>query len=49
MREWCRNEHFRAALPELLEGEDADFQAYIRAIAACAPSRRGRAASSEAN
>jgi hypothetical protein len=33
MREWCRNEHFRAALPELLEGEDPDFQACIRQIA----------------
>ena len=34
MREWCRNDDFRAALPELLEGEDPDFQDYIRKIAA---------------
>ena len=34
MREWCRRQDFREALPELLEGEDADFQAHIRAIAA---------------
>jgi len=33
MREWCRRQDFREALPELLEGEDADFQAHIRAIA----------------
>jgi hypothetical protein len=39
MREWCRNEDFRAALPELLEGEDPDFQAHIRQIAATAPKR----------
>jgi len=34
MREWCRNEDFRAALPDLLDGEDPDFQAHIRKIAA---------------
>jgi len=33
MREWCRRQDFREALPELLEGEDADFQARIRTIA----------------
>lgn len=33
MREWCRRKDFREALPELLEGEDADFQAHIRKIA----------------
>ena len=33
MREWCRRQDFREALPGLLEGEDADFQAHIRAIA----------------
>jgi hypothetical protein len=33
MREWCRNEDFRAALPVLLEGEDPDFQGHIRRIA----------------
>jgi len=26
MREWCRRKDFREALPELLEGEDAEFQ-----------------------
>jgi hypothetical protein len=40
MREWCRNEEFRAALPELLEGEDPDFQAHIRRIAAATSARR---------
>jgi hypothetical protein len=34
MREWCRREDFRALLPTLLEGEDAEFGAYIRALAA---------------
>ena len=34
MREWCKREDFRAALPRLLEGEDPDFSAYIRALAA---------------
>jgi hypothetical protein len=34
MREWCRREDFRALLPVLLEGEDAEFGAYIRALAA---------------
>ena len=34
MREWCRREDFFNALPLLLRGEDADFQIYIRDIAA---------------
>ena len=34
MREWCRRGDFRALLPALLEGEDAEFGAYIRALAA---------------
>ncbi len=34
MREWCRRGEFRALLPVLLEGEDAEFGAYIRALAA---------------
>ena len=34
MREWCRRGDFRALLPVLLEGEDAEFVAYIRALAA---------------
>ena len=33
MREWCRRKDFREALPELLEGEDEDFQAHIQKIA----------------
>lgn len=34
MREWCRREDFRAALPELLRGEDEDFCRHILRIAA---------------
>ena len=34
MREWCRRADFRAMLPELLEGEDAEFVVYLRALAA---------------
>ena len=34
MREWCGREDFRAALPELLEGEDPDFSQHIQKIAA---------------
>jgi len=34
MREWCRRPDFRAMLPKILEGEDADFAAYIRTVAA---------------
>jgi len=33
MREWCRREDFSAALPQLLGGEDEEFQAYIRRVA----------------
>lgn len=33
MREWCRRPDFRESLPTLLQGEDPDFQAYIRRIA----------------
>ncbi len=33
MREWCRREDFRNALPLLLRGEDPEFQAYLRRIA----------------
>ena len=33
MREWCRREDFANALPQLLRGEDAAFQGYIRRIA----------------
>jgi len=34
MRQWCRRADFRALLPVLLEGEDPEFSAYIRALAA---------------
>lgn len=33
MREWCRREDFRNALPELLPGEDPEFAVYIRRLA----------------
>jgi hypothetical protein len=33
MREWCRKRDFRAALPDLLEGEDDEFSAHILKIA----------------
>jgi len=29
---WCKREDFRAVLPQLLEGEDPDFQQHIHAI-----------------
>jgi hypothetical protein len=32
MREWCRREDFRIALPALLHGEDEDFASYISGI-----------------
>lgn len=34
MRGWCRRRDFREVLPGLLEGEDAEFQQYIRSLAA---------------
>jgi hypothetical protein len=33
MREWCRRDDFRAALPALLQGEDEDFSRLITRIA----------------
>ena len=30
---WCRREDFRNTLPQLLRGEDPEFQDYIRRIA----------------
>jgi hypothetical protein len=33
IRHWCRRRDFRGSLPELLEGEDIDFVAYIEKIA----------------
>lgn len=40
MREWCRREDFAAVLPQLLRGEDPEFQSYITRVAA----EEGRAA-----
>lgn len=37
MQEWCERDDFREALPELLHGEDPEFAAYIRKLAAVAP------------
>jgi hypothetical protein len=39
IRSWCRRSDFRAVLDQLLEGEDPDFQRYIRTIAAEEASR----------
>jgi hypothetical protein len=33
MREWCRREDFRSALPQLVQGEDPDFVRTIERIA----------------
>ena len=46
MREWCRRPDFRAMLPQLLQGEDADFARYIERTAAaeCPPSAPPRTA-----
>jgi hypothetical protein len=33
MREWCRRDDFYALLPQLLRGEDPEFQAYIQRLA----------------
>ncbi len=33
MRDWCKQPDFRAALPELLEGEDKDFARHIFGLA----------------
>ena len=33
MREWCQREDFRALLPTLLHGEDAEFASYICGLA----------------
>lgn len=38
MRDWCQRPDFRAALPELLAGEDPDFASCIRRIATAASS-----------
>jgi hypothetical protein len=36
MREWCQREDFRALLPTLLHGEDAEFSHYICGLAGMA-------------
>jgi hypothetical protein len=33
MREWCRREDFRRALPQLVQGEDPDFVSYLKRLA----------------
>lgn len=33
MREWCERDDFKYTLPRLLQGEDAEFAAYIQKIA----------------
>jgi hypothetical protein len=38
MREWCSRADFRDALDTMLQGEDADFAAYIRRLTAESPS-----------
>lgn len=32
MREWCRRDDFALAIPQLLRGEDPQFQAYLRRV-----------------
>lgn len=32
MQEWCERDDFRAALPELLHGEDPEFAAHLRKL-----------------
>lgn len=33
MRDWCERDDFKYTLPQLLQGEDAEFAAYIQQIA----------------
>ena len=33
MREWCRRDDFYELLPQLLRGEDFEFQTYIQRLA----------------
>lgn len=37
MQEWCEREDFREAMPRLLQGEDPEFSAYLRRLAAGKP------------
>ena len=43
VRRWCRREDFRAALPELLDGTDAEFQTFMRSMAQKSASAAGAA------
>ena len=38
MQEWCGRDDFRIAMPDLLQGEDPAFAAYLRKLAADAES-----------
>lgn len=40
MQEWCDREDFRAAMPELLVGEDPEFAAYMKTLADAADNAR---------
>jgi hypothetical protein len=40
MREWCARAEFRELLPELLQGEDPEFAAYITRLAREAEAKR---------
>ena len=41
IREWCQRADFRALLPTLLRGEDEEFVAYVRSLAASEERREG--------
>lgn len=41
MREWCERDDFRALLPKLLHGEDADFARYITQMASATVATSG--------
>ena len=42
IQDWCARPDFRAALPELLRGEDEDFAAYMRRTAEVAQAGAGK-------
>ncbi|HEX5788677.1 MAG TPA: hypothetical protein VFY03_10885, partial [Woeseiaceae bacterium] len=39
MQEWCTREDFRASIPRLLQGEDAEFADYLSKLASEADGR----------
>jgi hypothetical protein len=41
MQEWCSRQDFREAMPELLQGEDPEFAAYLRKLVESAERRAG--------